>query len=115
MCVGSFAQSCLTLCDPVDCSPSGSSVHGIFGQEYWNGLPFLAPADLPYLEIQPTFLESPALAGRCFIYHCASWQGPLLSVGSPAGIVPAGGAVLIPTDTLHKANTIQNVKYEPGK
>ena len=24
------AQSCPTLCDPVDCSPSGSSVHGIF-------------------------------------------------------------------------------------
>lgn len=22
-------QSCLTLCDPLDCSPSGSSVHGI--------------------------------------------------------------------------------------
>ena len=27
MCVG--AQSCLILCDPVDCSPPGSSVHGI--------------------------------------------------------------------------------------
>ena len=24
------SQSCLTLCDPMDCSPSGSSVHGIF-------------------------------------------------------------------------------------
>ena len=24
------AQSCLTLCDPMDCSPQGSSVHGIF-------------------------------------------------------------------------------------
>ena len=24
-----FAQSCPTLCDPVDCSPPGSSVHGI--------------------------------------------------------------------------------------
>ena len=24
------AQSCLTLSDPMDCSPSGSSVHGIF-------------------------------------------------------------------------------------
>ena len=24
------AQSCLTLCDPKDCSPPGSSVHGIF-------------------------------------------------------------------------------------
>ena len=23
-------QSCLTLCDPKDCSPPGSSVHGIF-------------------------------------------------------------------------------------
>ena len=23
-------QSCLTLCDPTDCSPPGSSVHGIF-------------------------------------------------------------------------------------
>ena len=23
------AQSCLTLCDPMDCSPSGSSVHGV--------------------------------------------------------------------------------------
>ena len=24
------AQSCLTLCDPTDCSLPGSSVHGIF-------------------------------------------------------------------------------------
>ena len=23
------AQLCLTLCDPMDCSPSGSSIHGI--------------------------------------------------------------------------------------
>ena len=23
------SQSCLTLCDPMDCSPPGSSVHGI--------------------------------------------------------------------------------------
>ena len=25
-----IAQSCLTLCDPMDCSPPGSSIHGIF-------------------------------------------------------------------------------------
>ena len=24
------AQSCLTLCDPMDCSPPGSPIHGIF-------------------------------------------------------------------------------------
>ena len=25
-----MAQSCLTLCDPMDCSLPGSSIHGIF-------------------------------------------------------------------------------------
>ena len=24
-----FAQSCPTVCDPMDCSPPGSSIHGI--------------------------------------------------------------------------------------
>ena len=33
------AQSCLTVCDPMDCSLPGSSVHGISRQEYWSGLP----------------------------------------------------------------------------
>ena len=28
-CCGLVAQSCVTLCDPTDCSPPGSSVHGI--------------------------------------------------------------------------------------
>ena len=28
-CVCSVAQSCVTFCDPIDCSPPGSSVHGI--------------------------------------------------------------------------------------
>ena len=27
--MGIVAQSCLTHCDPTDCSPPGSSVHGI--------------------------------------------------------------------------------------
>ena len=27
---GEVTQSCLTLSDPMDCSPPGSSVHGIF-------------------------------------------------------------------------------------
>ena len=30
MCSVLVTQSCLTLCDPMDCSPPGSSVHGIF-------------------------------------------------------------------------------------
>ena len=57
------AQSCLTLFNPVDCSPPGSSLQGIFQQEYWNGLPFLSPGDIPDPGIEPT---SPVLAGRFF-------------------------------------------------
>ena len=29
-CMCLVTQSCLTLCNPLDCSPPGSSVHGIF-------------------------------------------------------------------------------------
>ena len=52
------AQSCPTLCDPMDCSPPGSSVHGLSRQEYWSGLPFPSPGDLPDPGIKP---GSPAL------------------------------------------------------
>ena len=35
-------QSCPTLCDPMDCSPSGSSIHGILQARIleWNAIPF---------------------------------------------------------------------------
>ena len=51
-------QSCPTLCNPMDCSPPGSSVHEIFQAGYWSGLPFPSPGDLPNLGIEP---RSPAL------------------------------------------------------
>ena len=35
-------------------------------QEYYSGLPFPPPGDLPYPGIKPSPLESPALAGRFF-------------------------------------------------
>ena len=52
------AQSCPTLCDPVDCSLPGSSVHEIFQARIlvWVAIP--SPGDLPNPEIEP---RSPAL------------------------------------------------------
>ena len=35
-------------------------------QEYWSGLPFLTPWELPDPEIKPTSLASPALSGGFF-------------------------------------------------
>ena len=37
---------------------------GFSRQEYWSGLPFPSPRDLPYPGIQPESLSSPAMAGR---------------------------------------------------
>ena len=34
-------QSYLTLCNPTNCSQTGSSVHGFSRQEFWSGLPCL--------------------------------------------------------------------------
>ena len=56
-------QLCWILCDPMGCS---SSVHGILRQEYWSGLPFHFPGDLPDPGIEPMSLVSLALASRFF-------------------------------------------------
>ena len=50
------APSCPTLCDPMDCSPLSSSVHGD-APEYWSGLSFPSPGDLPDPGIKPESLE----------------------------------------------------------
>ena len=39
---------------------------GLSWQEYWSGLPFPSPGNLPDSGIKPTSPESPALAGRFF-------------------------------------------------
>ena len=52
------AQLCPTFCDPMDCSPLGSSVHGILREEYQSRLLFPSPGKLSGLGIEP---RSPAL------------------------------------------------------
>ena len=48
------AQSCSTLCDPMESIQSMKFSR----PEYWNGLPFPSPRDLPNLGIEP---RSPTL------------------------------------------------------
>ena len=54
-------QSCLTLCDPMDCSPPGSSV--LDSPDRNPGVDY---HDLPKSGISSAFLMSPALAARIF-------------------------------------------------
>ena len=56
-------QSCLTLCNPMTIIHQAPLSMGFSRQEYWSGLPFLSPGDLPDPGIKPTSLAS---AGRFF-------------------------------------------------
>ena len=56
-------QSCLTLCEPMDCSPPGSSVHGILQARI---LEWIAMSSSRYLSHLGIKLTSPALAGVFF-------------------------------------------------
>ena len=50
-----------------------------YRQEYWSGLPFLSPGDLPSPGIEPPSLASPALAGRFFTTSAISSKFNLTS------------------------------------
>ena len=59
-----LAQSCLTLCNPMDCTACQASLSMEFSrQEYWSGLPFPSPGDLSDPGIEPGF---PALQADAF-------------------------------------------------
>ena len=53
-----FAQSCPTLSDPMDCSPPGSSVHGIFQARVleWSAIAF-SISDLAH-SIRKSYIQS---------------------------------------------------------
>ena len=46
-------QSCTTLCDLMDCSPPGSSIHGVFQARVLKWVAFPSPGDLPDPGIEP--------------------------------------------------------------
>ena len=46
-------QSCPTLRDPMDCSPLQAPLSMGFSRQYWSGLSFPPPGDLPDPGIKP--------------------------------------------------------------
>ena len=62
----SFALSCLRLCDPVDCSPPGSSVHGIFQTRVPEQVAISYSRESSQPRTECTSPESPELTVRFF-------------------------------------------------
>ena len=63
---GLAAQSCTTLAIPWTIAHQAPLSMGFSRQEYWSGLLFPPPGDLPNPRIEPAFSMSPVLAGRFF-------------------------------------------------
>ena len=60
---GARSLSRVQLCDPTDCSPPRSSVHGILQARTLEWVPFPSPGDLPDPGMELVSPASPALAG----------------------------------------------------
>ena len=90
-CVCSVAQSCPTLCNPKDCNPPGSSVHGILQARIlvWVAMPFSRGSSWPR---DLTHVSYVSCIGRKILYH--SHQ-----LGSPLGPIKLSN--LLPTSHLH--------------
>ena len=95
-------QSCLTLRDPMDCSPPGSSVHGIFQARVleWGAIAFSGNIVYIFLYLVSritTFLKIPQTRGFKHIIHSClySLSCPNLPSTGEWELLTAGSCVLL--------------------
>ena len=71
-------QSCPAFCNSMDCYHQAPLSMGFSRQEYWSGLPFPSPRDLPDRGMEPDSLMPPALVG--FFTTSASWEVSTITI-----------------------------------
>ena len=81
VCVCSLVQSCLTLCSPMDCSPPGSSVHGISQVRIleWVAISYFRRSSCPRNQ---THISCVSCIGRRILYLFATWEAPYTAYGA---------------------------------
>ena len=73
------SQSCLTLCNPMDGGYKTPPSMEFSRQEYWSGLPFPSPGDLPDAGIKP---RSPTLQADALPAEPQGKPLPVLAVAN---------------------------------
>ena len=73
LCCAKLLQLCPALCNPVDCSPPGSSVHGMLQARIleWVSMPSSRGSSPPSDRTQVSYVLH---TGRRVLYHCATWE-----------------------------------------
>ena len=72
-CVWSYFNRVWLFVTPQTVAHQAPLLMGFSRQEYWNGLPFPSPGDLPNPGIEHVSLKSPVLAGRFFAIN-TTWE-----------------------------------------
>ena len=72
--VSEIVQLCLTLCDPMDCSLPGFSIHGIFQARVleWVAISFSRVSSQPRDQIQVSHIVSKTL--YCLSHQGSTWK-----------------------------------------
>ena len=66
-------QSCLTLCDPVDCSPPGSSLHGIFQARILEQV-VISYSKGPFQPRDQIHVSCISCIDRQILFHRTTWE-----------------------------------------
>ena len=78
--------SCPILCDPIDCSPPGSSVHGTFQARILEWVVIFSSRGSSDLGMKFESPVSPVLAGSEFT-NCVTWEAPSFWAAGWEGII----------------------------
>ena len=99
LCCCLVAKSCLTLWDPIDCSPPGSSVHGISQARIleWVAISFFRGSS------QPRGGTHISCIARRILYHWTTWETHCpLSLVTRGQVSPRSLPIRLPTAIMYQ-------------
>ena len=86
--------SCVQLCNPMDCSPPVSSVHGIF-QVRILGWVAVSSSQGPSQPKEQTLVSRISWTGRRILYDCPIWADSFVALGTVAHQAPLSQARIL--------------------
>ena len=76
VCTCSVSQSYLTLCDPIKCGPTASSIHGISQARILERVVISSSRGSSW-PMDWTFISCISLLVSWILYHCATWEAQM--------------------------------------
>ena len=116
VCISSCSVLFETHCDPMNCSPPGSFVHGIFQARIvgWVAITYSKRSSQPR---DQTHVSCTSCNGRWILYCCTTWESPILIYHSenPRAFKNCAKstlcALLVEQQSLDDSTSVDNMVY----